>query len=698
MSANSASAPTSILSRIFSNSDIVLAVAVVAIVAMMVIPLPPMLLDMLITLNIAMAVTIVLVSLYMQQPLDFSVFPSLLLILTLFRLGLNISSTRLILLTANAGNVITAFGNFVVGGNYVVGIVVFLILMVIQFIVITNGAGRVAEVAARFTLDAMPGKQMRIDADLNAGLITEEDARARRKAIEQEADFYGAMDGASKFVKGDAIAGIVIVIVNILGGFVIGVLQLNMSLLDSLQIYTLLTVGDGLVSQIPALLISTATGIIVTRTAAEENMGSDVMKQITSNHRALLIVSALLFGFALVPGLPKVPFIVMGALSGMAGYFLRQEKSESDEAKQLDAEAAKATAPALAEPEAVTTLLQVDPLEVEIGYGLISMVDTGTNSSLLNRITMIRRQVATELGFILPKIRVRDNLQLRPNAYAIKLRGEQIAVGDLMPGHFLAMAAGPVSAEVSGVPTVEPAFGLPAVWVDSTKKERAETMGYTVVDPASVLSTHLTEVIKKHADEILSRQATRDLLDNLKEANPALIDGLVPGQISLSEVQEVLKNLLNERVSIRDLVTILETVSNLAANNIKDTDLLSEASRQALARSITNQYRSDDGALHLLTLSPRVEGVLAEAMSEQGLRLNLNPQIAQRLMELTSGQMEAMASKGYMPIVLCSATVRLAFRRLVERALPNLVVLSYSEIASGVDVRAEGMVELPANE
>jgi len=698
MSANSASAPTSILSRIFSNSDIVLAVAVVAIVAMMVIPLPPMLLDMLITLNIAMAVTIVLVSLYMQQPLDFSVFPSLLLILTLFRLGLNISSTRLILLTANAGNVITAFGNFVVGGNYVVGIVVFLILMVIQFIVITNGAGRVAEVAARFTLDAMPGKQMSIDADLNAGLITEEDARARRKAIEQEADFYGAMDGASKFVKGDAIAGIVIVIVNILGGFVIGVLQLNMSLLDSLQIYTLLTVGDGLVSQIPALLISTATGIIVTRTAAEENMGSDVMKQITSNHRALLIVSALLFGFALVPGLPKVPFIVMGALSGMAGYFLRQEKSESDEAKQLDAEAAKATAPALAEPEAVTTLLQVDPLEVEIGYGLISMVDTGTNSSLLNRITMIRRQVATELGFILPKIRVRDNLQLRPNAYAIKLRGEQIAVGDLMPGHFLAMAAGPVSAEVSGVPTVEPAFGLPAVWVDSTKKERAETMGYTVVDPASVLSTHLTEVIKKHADEILSRQATRDLLDNLKEANPALIDGLVPGQISLSEVQEVLKNLLNERVSIRDLVTILETVSNLAANNIKDTDLLSEASRQALARSITNQYRSDDGALHLLTLSPRVEGVLAEAMSEQGLRLNLNPQIAQRLMELTSGQMEAMASKGYMPIVLCSATVRLAFRRLVERALPNLVVLSYSEIASGVDVRAEGMVELPANE
>jgi len=698
MSANSASAPTSILSRIFSNSDIVLAVAVVAIVAMMVIPLPPMLLDMLITLNIAMAVTIVLVSLYMQQPLDFSVFPSLLLILTLFRLGLNISSTRLILLTANAGNVITAFGNFVVGGNYVVGIVVFLILMVIQFIVITNGAGRVAEVAARFTLDAMPGKQMSIDADLNAGLITEEDARARRKAIEQEADFYGAMDGASKFVKGDAIAGIVIVIVNILGGFVIGVLQLNMSLLDSLQIYTLLTVGDGLVSQIPALLISTATGIIVTRTAAEENMGSDVMKQITSNHRALLIVSALLFGFALVPGLPKVPFIVMGALSGMAGYFLRQEKSESDEAKQLDAEAAKATAPALAEPEAVTTLLQVDPLEVEIGYGLISMVDTGTNRSLLNRITMIRRQVATELGFILPKIRVRDNLQLRPNAYAIKLRGEQIAVGDLMPGHFLAMAAGPVSAEVSGVPTVEPAFGLPAVWVDSTKKERAETMGYTVVDPASVLSTHLTEVIKKHADEILSRQATRDLLDNLKEANPALIDGLVPGQISLSEVQEVLKNLLNERVSIRDLVTILETVSNLAANNIKDTDLLSEASRQALARSITNQYRSDDGALHLLTLSPRVEGVLAEAMSEQGLRLNLNPQIAQRLMELTSGQMEAMASKGYMPIVLCSATVRLAFRRLVERALPNLVVLSYSEIASGVDVRAEGMVELPANE
>jgi len=693
MSISTPTQPTG-LRRLMNNSDIVLAGAVIAIVGMMIVPLPPALLDILLSFNISLAVIIVLVSLYIEKPLDFSAFPSLLLILTMFRLALNISSTRLILLTAQPGEVIVAFGNFVVGGNYVVGVVVFLILTVIQFVVITNGAGRVAEVGARFTLDAMPGKQMSIDADLNAGLITENEARARRKEIGQEADFYGAMDGASKFVKGDAIAGIVIVLVNIIGGFVIGMLQLNMGFLQSLQTYTLLTVGDGLVSQIPALLISTATGIIVTRTAADESMGNDVMKQLTSKPRALMIVSVMLFGFVLIPGLPKIPFMVMGIIVGGVAYLLRREHAAALQPKK--AEERKPAALPLPEPEAVTNLLQVDTLEVEIGYGLIPLVESGSSASLLDRITMIRRQVALEMGFILPKIRIRDNLQLQPNLYAIKLRGSEVARGTIMPGQYLAMAASPVAEPVPGIATVEPAFGLPAVWIDSTHKERAETMGYTVVDPASVVATHLTEVVKAHSPEILSRQDVRDLLDNLKQAYPALVDDLVPHALSLGEVHEVLKNLLHERISIRDLVTILETISGLAPG-IKDPDLLAEATRQKLARSISNQYRSYDGALHVMTLSPRVERILSQAMGDlqQGINLHLEPAVAQNLLEMVARQMENMAMQGYSPVVLCSAAIRLAFKRLSERALPSLIVLSYSEVAAGVDVHAEGMVELP---
>ena len=615
MSATTAIAPGTRMRRILNNSDVLLAVAVVGIVAMMVIPLPPALVDVLLAFNIGLAVTVLLVALYIETPLSFSVFPSLLLILTLFRLSLNISATRLILLQANAGSVITAFGNFVVGGNYVVGIVVFLILMIVQFIVITNGAGRVAEVAARFTLDAMPGKQMSIDADLNAGLITEDQARSRRKSVEQEADFYGAMDGASKFVKGDAIAAIVIVMVNILGGFAIGVLQMGMPLLQALQTYTLLTVGEGLVSQIPALLISTATGIIVTRTAAEDSMGVDVVRQVANNPRALTIVAGLMFGFALVPGLPKLPFIVMGVGVGAFVFMLRREKRAEGAAKEGAADGEGGLAAPTAEPESVTDLLQVDALEVEIGYGLIPLVDRGSGSGLLGRVTLIRRQIAMELGFILPKIRIRDNLQLPPNGYAIKLRGEEIARGDLMPGHYLAMAAGPVAEEVDGVPTVEPAFGLPAVWIEATRKERTEMLGYTVVDPASVVATHLTEVVKAHAPGILTRQDVRVLLDNLKQNYPALVEDLVPGALSLSEIQDVLQNLLRERISIRDLVTILEAISGLAPG-VKDPDLLSEAARQALGRAISNQHRSADGALHVVTLSPRVEKTMVEAVGD----------------------------------------------------------------------------------
>ncbi len=696
MSVSTTTAPKSILRRLLSNSDIVLAVSVIAIVAMMIIPIPPAMLDVLLAFNISVAVTIVLVSLYIERPLDFSVFPSFLLILTLFRLALNVSSTRLILLEGYAGNVINAFGNFVVGGNYIVGIVVFLILMVIQFIVITNGAGRVAEVGARFTLDAMPGKQMSIDADLNAGLISEDDARTRRKMIENEADFYGAMDGASKFVKGDAIAGVIIVMVNIIGGFIIGMIQLNMTLTEALQTYTLLTVGDGLVTQIPALLISTATGIIVTRTASEDSMGADVVAQITSKPRALMIVMVMLFGFALVPGLPKIPFILMGIGIGLVAYFVNKEQTaEIEEQRIIEEQKQAAKPPALAEPESFTNLLQVDALEVEIGYGLIPLVEPGATAGLLDRITMIRRQIAMEMGFILPKIRIRDNLQQPPTVYTIKLRGAEVARGNLMPGQYMAMAAGPVAEQIQGVATTEPAFGLPAVWIDPAHKERAETLGYTVVDPASVVATHLTEVVKLHAPEILNRQDVKDLLDNLKDAYPALVDDLVPNILSLGEVHEVLKNLLRERISIRDLVTILETVSGLASQ-IKDPDLLAEATRQKLVRSITNQNLSMDGSLHVITLSPRVERLLSQAMGDlsQGISLNLEPGTAQQLLEVTAQQMESLAMKGYTPIVLCSGTVRLVFKRLTERALPNLAVLSYSEVATGVDVHAEGMIEL----
>ena len=683
------------LQRMLRQSDVILAISVVAIVAMMVIPLPTALLDVLIAFNIGLAVTVLLVSLYIETPLSFSVFPSLLLILTLFRLSLNISATRLILLQAHAGEVITAFGNFVVGGNYVVGIVVFLILMIIQFIVITNGAGRVAEVAARFTLDAMPGKQMSIDADLNAGLITESEARARRKAVEHEADFYGAMDGASKFVKGDAIAAIAIVMVNIIGGFAIGVLQLKMPLVQALQTYTLLTVGEGLVSQIPALLISTATGIIVTRTAAEENMGTDTVRQIANNPRALAIVAGLMIAFALVPGLPKMPFIVMGVAIAAFVFVLRREK-RSRVSEEVAAEAGQA-AVAPTETESVTDLLVVDALEVEIGYGLIPLVERGSGGGLLSRITMIRRQVALEMGFILPKIRIRDNLQLPPNGYAIRLRGEEIARGDLMPGHYLAMATGAVAQEIDGIPTREPAFGLPALWIDSTQKERAEMLGYTVVDAASVLATHLTEVVKSHAPEILTRQDTRALLDNLKQDYPALVEDLIPNVLTLSEVQEVLKNLLRERVPIRDLVTILESIGGLASS-IKEVDLLSEAARQALGRTITNQYRSSDGVLHVVTLSPRVEKVLADALGDlsRGIKLRLEPRLAQALLEACGAQMEELAARQHLPVVLCSAAVRLAFKRLTERALPTLAVLAYTEVPAGVEVHAEGMIDLPA--
>ncbi|MCL4533666.1 MAG: flagellar biosynthesis protein FlhA [Bacteroidetes bacterium] len=675
-------------------SDIILALAVVTVVGMLIIPLPDWLLDVLITINISIALTVLLVSMYILEPLHFSAFPSLLLIATLFRLGLNVSATRLILLHAQAGKVIESFGQFVVGGNYVVGVVVFIILIVIQFVVITNGAGRVAEVAARFTLDAMPGKQMSIDADLNAGLVTEDEARRRRKTVELEADFYGAMDGASKFVKGDAIAGIIIIFINIMGGLVIGVLQHKMDFIQALQTYTLLTVGDGLVSQIPALLISTATGIIVTRAASESNLGRDLAGQILTNPRALAIVSVILFLLGLVPGLPKLPFFIIGSVLGGVAYVLHRN-IQAEQTQALEVQPDKDKEALASDPESVVKLMQVDPMELEIGYGLIPLVDTEQGGNLLGRISLIRRQIALDMGIVIPTVRIRDNLQLDANTYAIKLRGVEVARGDVRTNRYLAMNPGATEEALEGIPTREPTFGLPALWIAPEEKDRAEMLGYSVVDPSAVITTHLTEVIKNNAPVILSRQDVQMLINHVKAENPAVVDELLPELVTIGDIQKVLQNLLRERVSIRDLVTILETIAN-HARSTRDPELLSELSRQALSRSICSQYADATGTVHVITLTPQLQQLLSKGLhqDEQGLSISLDPGQAQRLLQHLAQEMEKMAATGYQPLLLCLSKIRLPLKKLAERSLPNLVVLAYSEIAPQFNVRAISAVSL----
>lgn len=678
------------LRRLAAYSDIVLAIALAGIVGMMIVPLPDAVLDILIVINISMALVMLLVAMYINEPLEFSAFPSLILLATLFRLSLNVSSTRLILMNGHAGSVIESFGNFVIGGNYVVGVVIFLILVIIQFVVITNGAGRIAEVAARFTLDAMPGKQMAIDAELNAGAIDEVTARARRKAIEGEADFYGAMDGASKFVKGDAIAGVIIIIVNILGGLVIGVFQQGMQVMEALQRFTILTVGDGLVTQIPALLISTATGLIVTRAASEAHLGRDIAKQVSANPRALFMVSGFLIVLALVPGLPKLPLLVIAAMLGAVAYFVRRGNIERTTAE------AEQPAPVAAptEPENVRTLLRVDPIEVEIGYGLIPLTDAEQGGTLLGRVTLIRRQMALDLGLVLPTIRIRDNAQLPPHLYAIKLRGVQVASGEVRPNRLMAMNPGMAEQDMDGIPAVEPAFGLPAIWIVPEDQDRAEMLGYTVVDPNSVIITHLSEVIRAHAATILSRQDVQLLVDHIKEENPALVTDLIPDLLSLGDVQHVLQNLLRERVSVRDLVTILEAIAD-QARVTKDPDLLSEHARQALARQITSACQGEDGKVSVMTLYPTWQQELSHAVvqTERGPNLNLEPATAQRLLQETRSAMERMAASGRQPVLLCPGRLRLALRRFTEASLPSLVVLSYNEIIPSVEVVARETVE-----
>ena len=692
------------LSKILKNNDIVLAIGLVIIVIMMVIPIPAPCLDLLLTVNISLAVVILLVCLYTQEPLDYSSFPTVLLIATLFRLGLNVSSTRLILLNGQAGNVITAFGEFVVGGNYVVGAVIFCILVLINFMVITGGATRVAEVSARFTLDKMPGKQLSIDADLNSGLINEEQAKERRKKLERETDFYGTMDGASKFVKGDATAGIVITIINIVGGLIIGVIQLHMDLSQALGTYTILTVGDGLVSQIPALLISTATGLIVSRASGkEESLSVDIKNEMFNDPRVLGVVSGLLGVLGIVPGMPTLPFLTIATIAGIMAFKKTKEKEESAQSAEAQAveqaqqeKLGKKEQRAKATRESVMELLNVDTIEIEVGYRLVQLLNVEMGGDLLERIAQIRRQTALDLGIILPSIRVRDNLQLSPNSYQIKLKGVPLETGDVYPERYLAMTAGePVgNLSINGIHAIEPAFGLPALWIEAKDKDLAEMSGYTVVSASAVISTHITEVIKKCASEILSRYDVQQLIDNLKkEVSEDYVNDIMK-DITIGDVQIVMQNLLKEGVAVRDLKTILETISLQAKIN-KQPIYLTEHVRVALSRNICKQNLADTGELYAITLSPDIEQTIAKGVSPDGQSVSLDPAFTKQMLEQINRELEnAITATGNQPVILCQAPIRPMFRRLIERAYPQIAVMSYAEINPSVKVRSVGMVKL----
>jgi len=661
-------------------------------VIMFIIPMPTILMDLLLTANITFSMLIILISIYINEPLQVSVFPSLLLFATLFRLGLNVSTTRLILGQGYAGEIITSFGNFVVGGNYVVGFIIFLILVIIQYVVITKGAERVAEVAARFTLDAMPGKQMSIDADLNAGIIDEREAQEQRKKIRQEADFYGAMDGASKFVKGDAIAGIIITVINIIGGLIIGMAQQGLSFAEAAETYTLLTVGDGLVSQIPALLISTATGMIVTRAASERNMGQEVSSQLMSQPKAMYIASVVLFILGLMPGLPTVPFIVMALLIGGLGLTLRRTVKESTEEVEEKQEPSRQELQQAKEAE-IKNIIKVDQLEVEVGYNLISYVLPDQGGDFLDRVSMIRKQMAIELGIIIPPVRILDNLQLEPNIYRIKLKGVEISRYEIMPDHFLAMDSGMTTEDIDGINTKEPAFGTPAIWIDENQKEKAELANYTIVDPPSVMATHLTEVIKEHAHELLGRQEVKELIDNIKDENSAVVDELLPDLLSLGEIQKVLQNLLWENIPVNNLVTILETLADFATST-KNIDLLTEYVRQGLSRQITNQYTNDNNELYTITLDPQLEESLGQNVeqSDQGNYLAVEPQQAQQLIEAISQEAQKLLQQGKDPILVTSPMIRRPLKELTSRSFSQLIVLSFSELSPDVNLQVLGTV------
>jgi flagellar biosynthesis protein FlhA len=691
--------------RLLRHTDLLAAIAVVMVVTMLVVPLPSALLDLLITLNISAALTIVVATMYLNKALDFASFPSLLLLTTMFRLAINVSVTRLILTTGDAGSVVKAFGEFVVSGNVVVGLVIFLILVVIQFVVVTNGAGRVAEVGARFTLDAMPGKQMAIDADLNAGLITDEQARNRRGEIAREADFYGAMDGASKFVKGDAVAALIITAINLVGGIVVGVAQRGLSFTEATHQFSLLTVGDGLAAQIPALLISVATGIIVTRAASEKDLGSDIASQILRQRKAPLVAATVIGLFALIPGLPKLPFLAIAAIFAAIGWSVRHGlPGEELDPNASEAALAAGGAGALAAgaggagagqgSEEAMERLSVDALELAVGFGLVPLVDGSSGGNLLRRVSAIRRQIAGELGIVIPAVRIHDELGLESHEYVVKVRGSEVARARIMPGHLLAMDPGDAAGGLRGIPTTEPTYGLPAVWVHSSDRAEAEALGYTVVDAEAMIVTHLTETIRSHASELLTRQDVRTLLDRLKETNAAVVEEIVPEALSLGEIQRVLRSLLSEGVPVRDLGTIMEAIGD-KARITRDTGLLTEYARQALGRAITAPHLDERLCLQAITLDPAIEQEVATSITQttDGEYLAIDPPRAQAIVGALRAQVEHASARGTRnPVLLCSARVRRHLRRLIAQAQPHLPVCSYNEIAPGINVETIGVI------
>ncbi|MFC0301407.1 flagellar biosynthesis protein FlhA [Virgibacillus soli] len=672
--------------------DLSVLIGVILIIVMLVIPLPGALLSVLILCNISLALIVILVSMNTQEPLQFSIFPSLLLLLTLFRLALNVSTTRSILSNGEAGGVVETFGSFVIGNNPLVGFVVFIILIIIQFLVITKGSERVSEVAARFSLDAMPGKQMSIDADLNAGLISEQEARERREKVEREADFHGSMDGASKFVKGDAIAGIIIVLINIVFGLIIGIVQMGMSFQEAIDTFMRLTVGDGLVSQIPALLISTATGIVVTRVSTDGNLGSDVTGQLLQYPKLLFIAAGTIFLLGLTP----INFFlttVIAAFLAISGYLLLKQQNEPELVQVEDEDISESSA--MKSPENVVSLINMDPIEFEFGYALIPLVDADQGGDLLDRVVMIRRQLAIELGIVIPVVRIRDNIQLGPNEYRLKIKGNEVAVGEVLLEHYLAMTPDMDEDSIDGIDTKEPAFGLPAKWIGEDVKDEAELLGYTVVDAPSVVSTHITEIIKRYAHELLGRQETKQLIDHLKESYPILVDEVTPEPLAIGDIQKVLGKLLKENISIKNLPIIFETLADYGKMTT-DPDLLGEYVRQALAMQITRQYASDDMHMKVITVSGKVEKMIAESIqqTEHGNYLSLDPSSQQAIIEAIHAEAEKLSLEEETTIVICSPAIRMYLKQLLERFLPQVVVLSYNELDASVQVQSVGVVNV----
>ncbi|MEA3486381.1 MAG: flagellar biosynthesis protein FlhA [Thermodesulfobacteriota bacterium] len=672
------------------GSNTVMAAGIAGILLVMMIPMHPFVLDILLSFSITFSLIILLVAIYVLKPLDFSVFPSILLTATLFRLSLNVASTRLILLHGNegsgaAGQVIKAFGSFVVGGNYVVGFIVFLVLVLINFIVITKGATRIAEVTARFTLDAMPGKQMSIDADLNAGLITDAEARIRRREIGLESDFYGSMDGASKFVRGDAIAGIIIAIINILGGLIVGVLQQGMPVADAARVYTLLTVGDGLVTQIPALIVSTAAGMLISRSTDSYDLGRGIKGQLFDQPKVVATASVILLIFGLIPGMPKMPFLLLSLVSGVVAYRAFKASQRVEETKEEP--------PVEVATESIEALLPLDPLEIEMGYSLVPLVDAGKGGELLERIKALRRQMAVEMGFVMPRVHIRDNLQIKPSEYIVKLKGVEVARGEIEMGHYLAITAGDEGAKITGIKTKEPAFGLPAVWIDEKGKESVQAKGFVVVDPATVITTHLTEIVKTHADELLSRQDVQSLLDSLAGSHHGVVEELVPNVVPLGTLQKVLQRLLRERISIRDLLTILETLADYVPMT-KNVDLLTGYARQALARTITREYKDADGNITVIMVSPDIEDSINKSVqhTEHESFVVADPTLIQKVVDNLQKFVKIFTDKGLQPIILCSPNVRIYLRKILEKFFSNIIVLSHNEITRDVNIKSLGML------